>query len=279
MWILSLALAVAFVGCDDDDDNRAKVPSAVKNAFNQMFPGATNVGWSNRNHYSIADFKHDGKDSEAWFDREGVWYMTETDITYAELPEQVRSAFEAGDYASWHVDDVEKIERRQSETLYALDVESGAEEYELFYTADGVLVRAVPDKDNDDRHDGWLPQNLPQAITDFLGMKYPNARIVDVESERGMIEVEIIDGRTLRDVFFSAADNAWVGTETEITVGEVPAAVMQTLQASEYGAWDIDDVDHWDTHDRGEWYRFSMEDPNSDREVEVDILADGTMLS
>ena len=78
---------------------------------------------------------------QAWFDAAGKWYMTEEDISYAELPRAVRTAYEAGDYAAWHVDDVDKLLRNGQETVYVLEVEQRDAEYELVYSEDGVLLR------------------------------------------------------------------------------------------------------------------------------------------
>ena len=121
-----------------------------------------------------------------------------------------------------------------------------------------------------------LPQELPQAVKDFIGRKYPGARIVDAEREKGGLEVEIIDGRTPREVYFGAGD-AWLRTKTEVRRSEVPAAVMQAFQTSQYAGWEIDDIDHYDSPER-QWYLFELEDPQSDREAELRIQADGTIF-
>ncbi len=274
--LLALALFGFSQGCDDDD---VKVPSQVQTAFAEKFPGAARVEWARRGSYLVADFYNEGYDTDAWFDGAGIWYMTETEIPYQLLPEAVRTAFAAGDYASWKVEQVEKVERRDMETLYVIEAERGDAEYDLYYSEDGVLVRAVPDADNDRHHDNLLPQRLPATVVEFLAAKYPGARILEVESERNpryVLEVEIVDGSKVREVRFDAS-NEWVETKTEVFVGEVPAAVMETLLASQYGAWTIDEVDHYASPAR-EWYRFELEQPGSDREVELDILADGTLV-
>ena len=180
------------------------------------------------------------------------------DVPYALLPQAVRTAFESGEYAAWHVDDADKLTREGLETVYVLEVEQRDAEYELVYSEDGVLLRAVPD------------------VKDFIGRKYPGARIVDAEREKGGLEVEIIDGRTPREVYFGAGD-AWLRTKTEVRRSEVPAAVMQAFQTSQYAGWEIDDIDHYDSPER-QWYLFELEDPQSDREAELRIQADGTIF-
>lgn len=147
------------------------------------------------------------------------------------------------------MDDADKLTREGLETVYVLEVEQRDAEYELVYSEDGVLLRAVPDADGDRDHGDMLPQELPQAVKDFIGRKYPGARIVDAEREKGGLEVEIIDGRTPREVYFGAGD-AWLRTKTEVRRSEVPAAVMQAFQTSQYAGWEIDDIDHYDSPER-----------------------------
>lgn len=201
--MLALASLGAMTGCDDDDDS-VKVPAAVQDTFGRMFPGAGHVEWAGKQGYLVAEFREGGTDMQAWFDAAGKWYMTEEDVPYALLPQAVRTAFESGEYAAWHVDDADKLTREGLETVYVLEVEQRDAEYELVYSEDGVLLRAVPDADGDRDHGDMLPQELPQAVKDFIGRKYPGARIVDAEREKGGLEVEIIDGRTPREVYFGA---------------------------------------------------------------------------
>lgn len=172
--MLALASLGAMTGCDDDDDS-VKVPAAVQDTFGRMFPGAGHVEWAGKQGYLVAEFREGGTDMQAWFDAAGKWYMTEEDVPYALLPQAVRTAFESGEYAAWHVDDADKLTREGLETVYVLEVEQRDAEYELVYSEDGVLLRAVPDADGDRDHGDMLPQELPQAVKDFIGRKYPGA--------------------------------------------------------------------------------------------------------
>ncbi len=190
----------------------------------------------------VADFRSAGTVMQAWFDAAGKWYMTEGDISYAELPRAVRTAYEAGDYAAWHVDDVDKLLRNGQETVYVLEVERAEQEFDLYYSEDGVLLREVPDRDGNDDHGDMLPQELSKAISDFIARKYPGARIVDAEREKGNTEVDIIFAGKALEVCFGTGD-AWLWTKTGVRLSEVPDVVRRTLQSSQYGTWVIDDVD------------------------------------
>lgn len=273
--MLALASLGVMTACDDDKDS-VRVPAAVQEAFQQMFPGANRVEWSGKNGYMVADFREGGTGMQAWFDAAGKWYMTEEDVPYENLPQAVRTAFESSEYATWHLDDVDKLVREGLETVYVLEVEQREVEFDLIYSEDGVLLRAVPDTEGNDDNDDLLPQELSQAVKDFIAQKYPGARIVDAERERGNIEVDIIYERKAYEVCFGAGD-VWLWTKTEVRLQAVPEVVKQSLEASQYAGWEIDDVDHYDSPDR-EWYVFELEDPQSDREAELRIQADGTIF-
>ena len=150
------------------------------------------------------------------------------------------------------------------------------QEFDLYYSEDGVLLREVPDRDGNDDHGDMLPQELSKAISDFIARKYPGARIVDAEREKGNTEVDIIFAGKALEVCFGTGD-AWLWTKTGVRLSEVPDVVRRTLQSSQYGTWVIDDVDLYESPDRV-WYAIEVEDPQSEREATVRILEDGTLL-
>jgi len=286
-----LAAAALFAACDDDDGIR--VDPVIDDAFRALYPGASRVEWNHRGDYYVADFDHRAADAEAWFDRRGTWHMTETDIRYRDLPAAVRAAFEGGEYAAWRVDDVDMLDYSDRETVYVIEVESGKAESDLYYTADGVLGKVVPEHqggsaggyppgtgDNNGNGvgngnvGGHTPQGVLPAVKSFIDGKYPGARIVDVEREHGSIEIDIVDGVKRREVVFTAAGE-WTRTETELRVTELPDVVINALRASRYGTWRVDDVDHHDTP-TGEYYLFELE--SSRRETHLKIDPAGNVL-
>ena len=178
-----------------------------------------------------------------------------------------------GEYADWGVEDAERLARAGVEPIYVLEVEKGQTEYELFYAEDGVLIRAVVDADDNDDRDDLLPSELPAAALEFIAGHFTDPRIIEVERERDVLEVEIIEGRKHREVCFDGKGN-WLSTRTELQRQEVPAAVLAALDNSQYAGWRVDDIDHFETP-ADEWYRFELEEPQSDREVELRIRPDG----
>lgn len=281
-----LVSALALAGCNKDEERKPAVSKQAEAALTEKYPNATNVRWQTKGVYVVASFslpesraEAGGSDLAAWFDNGGAWYMTETDIPFTALPEAVRTAFEASEYAAapWRVDDVDMLEREGVETIYVIEVEkreNGIEtEVDLYYSADGVLVKMLTDAASDYDYGDYIPSKPATGIEEYIRMNYPGARITEIDCEHGMTEVEIIDGRTPRELLFDGS-GAWVYTKTEVRRSDVPETVMQALQNSEYAAYWIDDIDHYRTPDK-EFYRFELESAQGD--VKVDITLDGTV--
>lgn len=270
-------IGLAFQGCsdDDNDNDNINVDDNYKSAFEQLYPGVGNVTWERKGNYYVADFWRTefNAGAEAWFDNAAAWELTVTDITYQALPQAVRTAFEASEYAAWRVDDVDMIERKGMEVIYVIEVEKGNVEFDLFYAPDGTLIKAVEDKDNNggDDHSGYIPGDVPQTVSQFIATKYPGAKILETEVERDEIEVDILDGRTYRDVHFTLTGE-WKYTKTEVRAAEVPQNVMDAFKASEYASYEIDDIDLYDSP-QGEFYIFELDAEPHD--IHLKITLDG----
>ena len=262
-----------------------ELKNELQAALLEKYPDAQDVVWSEKSGYYVADFTaamvkadSDRVRYSAWFDSRCDWHMTETDIPFDMLPEAVRTAFAASEYADWRIDDVDMLVRNGVELIYIIEVEGTnadgvMQEVDLYYSEDGVLVKTVVDADEDYDYDDYIPDNPAQGIFEFINTHYPDARIVEIDIEDGMTEVEIIDGRVCRELLFDRSEN-WLYTKTELRVSDVPAEIMAALEASEYGEYWIDDVDYYQTPQE-EFYRFDLE--YRDNDIEVDVLSDGTV--
>ena len=151
---LAILLPIAgFIACTDNDKDvkTSKVPAPVKNTLTELFPDANYVEWELVHGYYVADFYNaeDRSEKEVWIDKDGDWELTVSDITFNQLPEEVKSSFESGEYKDWYADDVDVITRPQYATVYILDVEQRNSERErvLYYKADGELYKTTGDRD------------------------------------------------------------------------------------------------------------------------------------
>ncbi|MDL2255448.1 PepSY-like domain-containing protein [Parabacteroides sp. OttesenSCG-928-G06] len=243
-------------GCNDDN----YMPEDIYlKAFEQKYQGASRVEWENKYGYKVAEFHYNGKESEAWFDEGANWLLTETDLRYNDLPAAVQNGFKATEYANWRVDDVDKIERMETETVYVIEVEKGKQEYDLYFNEEGTLIKTTQEAGNGEH----LPIVVSQAMKDKIRQLYPNASsILDVDREGAYWEIEIKDGKTYKEVYFNTAEE-WVFTKWEIRKADVPQVVLSALNSSQYGGYKIDDIDVIHTPE-GMFYLFELEKSDKD---------------
>lgn len=262
----SLALlATTFFGCDDDDP--VFVPTEVQAAFTAKYPSAKNVEWENKGVYKVAEFYNNNLEMSAWFDSNGVWYMTETDLTLNQLPASVQNAFNASDYSAWKIDDVDMLERKDLDVIYIIEVESQNKEVDLYYNAEGILVKTSEDK-NDSNNQNKLPQSTPTSIQIFINENYPQSRIVEIERENGQIEVDIIHDGKGKEVVFDLEYN-WLYTSWEVRISALPQAVANVINKTGYAGYYIDDADFVETP-QGIYYLLELEKGNSEIKIKVD---------
>lgn len=195
--LLALSVTWSLQSCDNDDDGSIAVPAELQSAFSSKFPNAANVKWETKSGYYVADF-YDGYEASAWFTQDGKWQMTETDIPYNALPQAVKMSFENSEYASWKRDDIDKLERTGVETVFVIEVEKQNQEVDLYYSADGTLIKSIVDTDDDNNEHlpvqlfnqtgnwystSWeIRQNeLPEAVNNTLNNQYGEYRFDEAE--------------------------------------------------------------------------------------------------
>ena len=237
--VLALAMCgmLAFTSCDDDDNNYLPDQTITK-AFDEKYPDAGKVEWETKGGYEVAEFHVSGNETEAWFDNKGNWVMTKTEINFGLLPEAVRKSLKSSEYKDWKSTDFDKLERSNAATVYVIEVEQGEQEFDLYYTEDGILLKAVPDDDNDN----FQPTVVPQTITDAINEMYPGATILEFDSEKTGFEVDILHNNIYKDVYFNTG-NEWLYTEWDIKEVNLPAIIMNAYKASDYKDYRIDDID------------------------------------
>ena len=150
---LALFGTVVLTSCDKEDDIRiSDVPSAVMNSFDANFPNASRAEWEKKSGCNVADFWQDGMDMSAWYNPNGEWLMTESDlgVNLSVLPQAVQDAFKSSQYANWHVDDIDKYER-PNDVFYLIEIETkGERDRDLFFAPDGSLLKDDVDKENNE---------------------------------------------------------------------------------------------------------------------------------
>ena len=98
--------------------------------------------------------------------------------------------------------------------------------------------------------------HLSEQCSKSLNERYPNARILDVDYDDGMVEVEIRHDKKDKEILFTNSCE-WISTSWEVAQRNVPAVVMQALQ-QKYLNVHIDDIDFIEMP-QGSYYRFEIE--------------------
>lgn len=277
-----------FASCKKDPQTNRKVNQKSINTLTAKYPDAYDITWKTKSIYDIASFKlpatakkvatllRDGKESdmEAWFlSDDGSWRMTKkTEIRFEELPQAVKEAFEHSSYSHWKVDEVLCLVREGAETLYVIEAKADDHEIDLYFTEDGLLIKKVASQGEDYDYEDSILDTGANFLADFLKKNYPNARILDIDKEDNMWEVEILDGKVQREILFRI-DGLWLATRTEdIPLRTVPANVTEALKNSPYKAYSIEEVEHFLMPDK-EFYRFELE--GADGDIKVDVTTSG----
>lgn len=213
--VLVAVIAIFATSCDTSNSNIV-VEKAVLETFKQQFPNARRVHWENKGAYYEVDFRIDKEYKSAWYRKDAVWMMTETDIRFNDLPIEVQNAFYASTYSTWRIDDIDKFERPGIETIYIIEVEQNDVDVDLYYNASGLLIKTVTDNDHDnDDNMGHIVDNLPPSVMEYINTNYPSAIIldIDVDTDDNEIEVDILHNGIKYELKFSLSG---VHIETEI---------------------------------------------------------------
>ena len=179
--------ALVFTACSDDDNDKvipSDVPEAVLKAFENKYGDIKDVKWEKKNNYNVARFQTgaitkagNSYTTSAWYDDNGSEKQVNQDIPFANLPEAVKTAFDAYQkkmYADWKADDdVDVVSRLDMGLIYIIEIEKGKEERELSFSPDGVLLKDVLDTDDDDE---ILPVIVSDEIKKKIAELFPNSK-------------------------------------------------------------------------------------------------------
>ncbi|WP_293670401.1 PepSY-like domain-containing protein [uncultured Parabacteroides sp.] len=235
--------ALVFTACSDDDDNKvipSDVPEAVLKAFENKYGDIKDVKWEKKNNYNVARFQTgaitkagNSYTTSAWYDDNGSEKQVNQDIPFANLPEAVKTAFDAYQkkmYADWKADDdVDVVSRLDMGLIYIIEIEKGKEERELSFSPDGVLLKDVLDTDDDDE---ILPVIVSDEIKKKIAELFPNSKSVvileiDTDDDDNETEIDILDDGIHKEVKLDAKGN-WISTEFETTLPKA-MEIMNTL--------------------------------------------------
>ena len=147
--IAALAVGLISYSAMAQTDN---IPQPVTSAFNAKYPMAKAEHWKMKNDTCMAMFKMNSREYKACYLPDGTWISSERNIKHmATLPMRAQTFMKTSKYASWHVDDLEKMQTPM-QTLYVVQIDNHSgnpTNYEdgsdaskmLYFNANGRLVK------------------------------------------------------------------------------------------------------------------------------------------
>jgi len=116
------------------------VPPVVRQACEAKFSGVRKVEWKLKSDHNYeAEFKRNGVEVAAKFDANGRWLETETTVTRAKLPVDVRTTIsrQFGGYKIIETQTVERFDQKQ--LLYEVHLEDMKEVLKTLFEENGTL--------------------------------------------------------------------------------------------------------------------------------------------
>lgn len=123
----------------------SKVPQAVTKTFKSKFPAASSVKWELEGAEYEANFKINGKEMSANFDKMGAWTETETEIKVSALPATVRATL-SKEFAGYKVKEASQIESAKNGSCYEAEIKKGKESFDVLFSAEGKYLSKTKEK-------------------------------------------------------------------------------------------------------------------------------------
>ncbi len=108
-----ITMALLLTGCKH---RIGQPPKAVLQAFETIFPGATNVEWRRQISTFTADFYHDQHEKHVQFDSTGTWLLTRTELSIYEVSAPVLQTIRK--FSNKKIDDVFLFEQPNGAAAY-----------------------------------------------------------------------------------------------------------------------------------------------------------------
>lgn len=136
--ILIAAMAISAVGCAQTKDKK-EVPKVVKEAFQKEYPN-TKVKWDVEKDGFEAEFKMNGKEASAEYDKAGHKLATEIAIGKTEFPAKAL-AYIASTYPNKKIKETAKITDNKNVVTYEAEVKIDGKDSDLIFDTSGNFLK------------------------------------------------------------------------------------------------------------------------------------------
>lgn len=136
--ILVAAMAISTVGFAQTKDKK-EVPKVVKEAFQKEYPN-TKVKWDVEKDGFEAEFKMNGKEASADYDKAGHKLATEIEISKTEFPAKALT-YIATTYPNKKIKETAKITDNKNVITYEAEVKIDGKDSDLIFDASGNFLK------------------------------------------------------------------------------------------------------------------------------------------
>jgi uncharacterized lipoprotein NlpE involved in copper resistance len=138
--ILLAAIAISTVGCAQSKEKK-EVPKVVTEAFAKEYPN-TKVAWDIEDDGYEAEFKLNGKDASADYDKNGNKLATEVEVRESELPSSALSYLKTN-YPKSKIKETAKIIDSKNVVTYETEIKIDGKNSDLLFDANGNFLKIV----------------------------------------------------------------------------------------------------------------------------------------
>ena len=146
--ILAIAAAVIVAAsCEKYEDG--KPSKDVRSEFAKMYPDAWDVEWERYGDGGwVVSFetgkRPDGTDRKAYYDKNGNWIQTITDVLLADVPQSIKNYLQESEYgqAQFEDNDAEYFETQSNDDFYRFDLVMGGRDIEVDVNSNGEVTPA-----------------------------------------------------------------------------------------------------------------------------------------
>ena len=146
--ILTIAAAVVVAAsCEKYEDG--KPSKDVRTEFAKMYPNAWDVEWERYGDGNwVVSFetgkRPDGTDHKAFYERNGNWVQTITDVLLADVPQDIKNYLQESEYAQAQFEDydAEYFETQAGDNFYRFDLVMGGRDIEVDVNTNGEVTPA-----------------------------------------------------------------------------------------------------------------------------------------
>jgi hypothetical protein len=218
----------------EEDFGSSVVPGVVSNSLTANYPDAGKISWNRKGNYYVADFNNETTGIQSWFDEQGNWLQSKTDIPVYQLNQSILDDLSKSEYVGWTVEHVSLLERKDMETVYLVQL-NGEKKVNLYYCRFCNPIKKTP------YQSAYMdyPVIISPEIRSRVDALFNHAGIVDLWDNSFGIQLFIHEDGYCKIAAFDS-HYLWISSIWEIDRASVPAVVLNSFNTSEYGKLTVD---------------------------------------